>query len=128
MLIKKSITLQNFELFCDDRPVNVVKTESYFFTFWENRKFGGDQNPQFRDFFGNFPKFLFFYDTFIEETNSVANRESKIFRIEAREGKIYELEAGPGAITHGDRFTSHWKFYPLVCFFGLETFETYERK
>ena len=77
---------------------------------------------------GKLSKYYFFYNLAIQETSSVTNRMPKSFKIEARNGIIYSLHAQRGAITHGDRFTSHWKFYPLVCFFGLETFETYERR
>lgn len=71
---------------------------------------------------GEISKYYFYYDSMVEETSSVSNRLSKGYKVEVLKGRVYSIKSN-GAMTHGDSFINHWKFYPMVCFCGLKTYE-----
>jgi len=71
-------------------------------------------------------EYVVWYYDFIQENSSVSNRGGPVFKIRIGSENTLSVRKSHG-ISHGDKFSSPFHYYPSVAIFGLDTDEYNER-
>ena len=65
-------------------------------------------------------EYVIWYYSFIDEDSSVSNRGGPVYRVRVGSGVVISVDKSM-PMSHGDKFSSPFHYYPSVALFGLDT-------